>query len=130
MLIQMRTQILTPLLQVSALAGLLTIAGCRQSGVTVDVVNDTSQVIETITLTGETGVASAAIPSETVGPLAPGKQQRVVLSEITGEGSYSIQVVFEDGRELKGAGGAYVEGGYRMSETVKETEIISETDLY
>lgn len=57
--------------------------------------------------------------------LAPSEEALVRLDDFAGEGSYGLEVTFEDGTVLAGGGG-YVEPGYRRSETILADKI--ETD--
>ena len=57
--------------------------------------------------------------------LAPQEEEVLRLNDFEGEGSYGLEVTFEDGTMLAG-GGSYVEPGYRMEETILAEKI--ETD--
>ena len=115
-----------------ALIPFLFLTSCRllgiQSGVSVSITNESGKNIETIKFWRERADQPTTF-IESVGPLKDGEKQRIILSDITGEGTYSTLVTFADGEQIEG-GAEYVEGGYRVNETVKATEIVSEVELY
>ena len=57
--------------------------------------------------------------------LAPSKEALLKLDGFVSEGSYMLEVTFDDGTVLAGGGG-YVEPGYRMEETILADKIETE----
>ena len=98
-------------------------------GVKVSISNKSGKSIETVEFWRDPTNNSLPVLLEATGPLKIGEKKTVILSPFIGEGSYLTQVTFVDGEQIAG-GAEYVEGGYRVLETVKETEVISEIDIY
>lgn len=116
-----------------ALIPLIFLTSCRlldvSPGVRVSIANESGKDIETIEFWSEQANQPTPTLLESIGPLEAGEKHKIILSDITGEGAYFTQVTFEDGEQIEGGAG-YVEGGYRVIETIGETEITSEIDFY
>lgn len=82
--------------------------------VTVQLKNVSDQKIKAVQLEHEHGSLTAA----TIGP----GDSRLVRFYSPAESSYSIKVVFADGRTLSGGGG-YVEAGYKITEVISDDKI-------
>lgn len=112
-----------------ALTTIIALTACRPAGVRVKIVNESGKTVETVEFWHEQADQLEPTLLEKIGPIESGKENKILLREITGEGAYSTQATFEDGEQLKGGAG-YVEGGYRVVETIEKTEIISEINFY
>ena len=105
----------------------VSLLGCsRPSSVRVEVKNASGVAIENVAIVdrAETGEVEQ-IFGET-GELEVDGSTTVKIKDFVGEGSYQLEVVFEDGRQLQG-GGSYIEPGYRMEETILADKIETES---
>jgi hypothetical protein len=106
------------------------VRGWGSPNVVVDVVNaaEVSIVATELTL-GTCGtvtrIASDAITSDAIAS----NESRRFAFPVCGEGGYRLRVTFADGREIT-SGGAYVEGGYRISERVSRERIDTRSEWY
>ncbi len=91
----------------------------------VDVVNAADVSIVATVLTVETCGTVTRIKSDAIESNASHRFEFAVC----GEAGYRLQVTFADGREIT-SGGAYVEGGYRISERVSRERIDTRSEWY
>lgn len=89
--------------------------------VEVELKNNSSQDILSIELTHKEGACRLK-------DLKKGQHESIRFFPI-GESSYSIIVQFTDGTRIEG-GETYVESGYRITETITDSKITSDTQLY
>ncbi len=104
----------------------MSLVGCdRPNSVKVEVQNASGVAIANVAIVdrAETGEVEQ-IFGET-GELEIDGSTTIRIEDFIGEGSYRLEVVFEDGRQLQG-GGSYIEPGYRMEETILADKIETE----
>jgi hypothetical protein len=99
--------------------------GLGSPGVTAHVTNATNQNLGSVTIHYETCGRRGSVST---GDLGPGKSRRLRYS-VCGEGGYSVQAHFADGRLLRGGGG-YVETGYISTDVISSDEITSRQSLF
>jgi hypothetical protein len=87
----------------------------------VTVKNESGKIVKRITLQHNNGTLEAS-------PLSSGEEVRFIFNN-GGENVYKILVTFDDGSTLASQG-VYFEYGYRGIETIKTTEIVTESDHY
>jgi len=96
------------------------IRGWGDRDVHVDVVNESGQRVKSLALDVEScGVRNALAR----GSLEPGDRATFRFM-VCGEGGYELRAQLENGAELRGHGN-YVEGGYRATERVRRSDIVS-----
>ena len=105
---------------VAFVAGAITVAVNQPQAqvVTVEIRNNSEKDIKEVELNEAHGT-TLKIPG------LPARKSITSGFFYPGETSYSLRVVFKDNTEIKG-GGLYVEPGYSVVETIRETEIKSE----
>jgi hypothetical protein len=101
------------------------VRGWGSPNVVVDVVNAAEVSIVATELTIETCGAVTRITSDAIAS----NESRRFAFPVCGEGGYRLRVTFSDGREIT-SGGAYVEGGYRISERVSRERIDTRSEWY
>lgn len=82
--------------------------------VRVTIVNSSGQTIKKVKLEHENGTCEISKLLD--------KTETKVIFRNAGEGSYKVTASFENDSTLTSKG-AYIEGGYRMTETITKTEI-------
>ncbi|MBW8756776.1 MAG: hypothetical protein JF586_04115 [Burkholderiales bacterium] len=96
------------------------IRGWGDRDVHVDVVNESGQRVKSLALNVESCGARNALAR---GALEPG--DRVTFRfMVCGEGVYELRAQLENGTELRGRGD-YVERGYRATQRVRRSDIVS-----
>jgi len=96
------------------------IRGWGDRDVHVDVVNESGQRVRSLALDVESCGARNALAR---GSLEPGDRATFRFM-VCGEGGYELRAQLENGAELHGRGN-YVEGGYRATERVRRSDIVS-----
>jgi len=96
------------------------IRGWGGGDVRVDVVNESGQRVKSLELDVDTCGARSLLGRPA---LEPGDRATFRFA-VCGEGGYALRARLESGVELGGRGG-YVEGGYRSTEHVRRSEIVS-----
>jgi hypothetical protein len=99
--------------------------GLGSSGVTAHVTNSSNQNLGSVTIQYETCGQRSSV---SIGELPPGKSRRLRYS-VCGEGGYTVEAQFADGRLLHGGGG-YVETGYISTDVISSDGISSQQSLY
>ena len=108
-----------------ALAAWAVWRGVGSSHVTAHVSNATTQKLRSVTIQFETCGKDGSVSA---GELRPGYSRRLRY-EVCGEGGYTVEAVFSDGRIVKGGGG-YVENGYVSTDRISDVGISSHQSLY
>jgi hypothetical protein len=96
------------------------IRGWGDQDVRVDVVNESGQRVKSLALDVETCGARSVLGRAA---LEPGDRATVRFA-VCGEGGYELRAQLESGAELHGRGG-HVEGGYRSTERVQRSGVVS-----
>ena len=99
--------------------------GLGSSGVTAHVTNATGENLGSVTIQYETCGKRSSVST---GALGPGESRRLRYF-VCGEGGYTVEAHFADGRLLQGGGG-YVETGYISTDVISNDEISSQQSLY
>jgi hypothetical protein len=89
----------------------------KKGDVCVNLINRSGHNIKLLTLTHERG-------KNEITNLAYDKVANITFNS-PGESSYTITVVFDDGKIIK-SNGAYIEGGYKMTEIINRDNIKSD----
>ena len=89
-----------------------------QKPVEVTIINNSGQYIKSLNL-AYTGYASSGVIS--IKP--PDREQSVLVKYFqSGEGSFTIEAILENGETLRGNGG-YIEAGYSINKTIYSKQI-------
>lgn len=127
MRLALKTLGILTLLAIGFVGGALT-AGARhwfQPLAHITIKNDSGQDLSALTLTHSSSrfTSTVALPA-----LKQGESTNFRFF-IAGEGGYSIEAKFADGRVIKGGAG-YVESGYKVTDVVGASKVQSKSSFY